>query len=52
MLHFAFKPYKKQARPKRDRQRGYKVDESDLPVLGPGLSYLRDKCKAGAELLV
>ena len=40
------------SRPKRDRQRGYKENESDLPGLGPGLSYLRDKCKAGSELLV
>ena len=43
---------KKQTRRKRGWQRGYKGDESDLPGLGPGLSYLQDKCKAGAELLV
>ena len=39
-------------RPKHNRHRGYKVNESDLPGLGPGLSCLRDKCEAGPELLV
>ena len=53
ILHASFKSKKNsQTRPKRNRHKGYKVNESDLPGLGPGRSYLRDTCKAASDLLV